>query len=616
MDPCHDLYDFVCGNYWGHPDGLYTQAEKDIRNTSISALHAETVPARMQSAWQKAAGLFQACYGFVTTYRNELEELKSLMVSLKLDLLNLRASRTVDPADMVVRLALDIGAPAVFDLKIYEDTFIDEKRLIQFKISDSQAAWHAKRAELKHRSSNKIEEYIHDRLLLYHGFEPDRDKSLVDTIYRFDETLTSTLTRHVKSHTEFTIRAIQNMGERMAPLVTPGQWTNLLAKYTNDVYNGGDMIQFQTQLLEGLMELLQVSYWGREGFRTMLAWGLFDAQVDYAMPQQLVGRKDKKVACYDLVLQVMEISVTSRYLRSKIYADTLSIAKDMFSKVQDAFEATLRGSSWLKGNGLDLVLRRLQMMKVLVGGPGPSLDESFVNNHYAAFPDMAPNGRFLDSWFQALSARANQKWADQTHVFFNTSMASPAYIKGSNAVVIPVGALLPILFYGDGNTALNYGTLGDALGQQIMNAFDLKAGARYCLSLEANERFSNKKLCVRQSHGQAGYPGSQSAENPRARPADVSDLVGIAMAYEVLRTLPSVHKTQTLPGVNLTAEQLFFVGHCMTTCKYDDRTPSGRFANPRARCNVPAMNMDAFSAAFGCGAAARMNPQRKCSFWK
>ncbi|KAK8788486.1 hypothetical protein V5799_021738, partial [Amblyomma americanum] len=219
-------------------------------------------------------------------------------------------------------------------------------------------------------------------------------------------------------------------------LAFAGQWTNLLAKYTNDMYNGGDMIQFQTQLLEGLTELLQVPYWGKEGFRAMLAWGLFDSLVDYAMPLQLVGRKDKQVACYDLILQVLEMPVTSRYLTS------------------------------------------------------------------TAFPDMAPTGRFLDSWFKALSARAHQKWADQTHVFFNTSTASPAYIKGSNAVVIPVGALLPIFFYGDGNTALNYGSLGDALGQQIMNAFDFEAGARYCSSVEANQGYSNKKLCVRQSHEQ------------------------------------------------------------------------------------------------------------------
>ncbi|KAK8775736.1 hypothetical protein V5799_030921, partial [Amblyomma americanum] len=99
------------------------------------------------------------------------------------------------------------------------------------------------------------------------------------------------------------------------------------------------------------------------------------------------------------------------------------------------------------------------------------------------------------------------------------------------------------------------------------------------------------------------------------RPKNIGDLVGAATAYQALRSLPSDQQTQTLPGLYLTADQLYFVGRCMTLCKRDSRKSSGRYASPRARCNVPAMNMAAFSSAFGCRITAPMNPYSKCSFW-
>ncbi|KAK8776220.1 hypothetical protein V5799_030435 [Amblyomma americanum] len=219
-------------------------------------------------------------------------------------------------------------------------------------------------------------------------------------------------------------------------------------------------------------------------------------------------------------------------------------------------------------------------MRARIGGPGQTLDEAFANQHYAGFPDVARTGRFINEWFKFRQARARQKWADQTNAFFNISETSAYYAYDGNIVIVPAGSVQPVFFYADGSLALNYGSLGDA--------------------------------------GGSSPPGSNLDDSVDSE--NVGDLVGAATAYEVavaqVGSTRVAQARQKLPGLNLTAQQLYFVGRCMTLCKRNSSSPTGRFASARARCNVPSMNMDAFSAAFRCPAGARMNPASKCSFWK
>ncbi|XP_077497796.1 neprilysin-1-like [Amblyomma americanum] len=614
-DPCDDLYDFVCGKYKGHPDGPYTQAENDLRSATISALAAEIVPAYGQTAWQKAAGLFQACLLMTDSSSHKLEDLKSWMVSLNLDLLNLNTVPLVDPVDMTVRLAIDIGVAPIFDFWFFDDTFIEGKRAVQFRLSGFQEGWHKKRYELKEESPNKITQYFSDQLRLYPGHDAVKDSKFATLITNYDEALVTIINKHVKRNTMFVIRMIEHMGEQTAPKVMPEQWAHPVAKYTKGMYRGIDMIHFQKELLNALKELLEDSDWGEHGFRTILAWRLFDALSEYVQPAKLVGGNDKQEVCYYHVHEVMQFAMASHYLRPRVSLNTVRRVEDMFSNVRGAFRAALKNSSWLNGTVLEFAHRNLNRIKVRVGSLGRTLDESFVNGHYASFPDTAPSGVFLVEWLKTRSARAQEKWSDQTRIHFNMSRASPYYVEGSHAVIIPSGALLPAFFDPEGNVALNYGGLGSALAHQIMTGYDVTGPIMYCYHENTRGPFNQRVQCLRDSHAKAWLTTRTGKSSDPAEAENMADLVGTATAFEAFRRLASGQQTETFPGLNLTAVQLFFVGHCMTKCKLNSRTPNGRFASARARCNVPAMNVNAFSAAFGCSREARMNPASKCSFW-
>ncbi|KAK8775737.1 hypothetical protein V5799_030922, partial [Amblyomma americanum] len=173
------------------PPGLAAddEAENALRTATISALKATRVPATGQSAWQKAAGIFQGCTTFTSSEDTEFAVLKSWMVWLNLDPLNLAASWTVDPVDMVVRLALDLGVPAVFDFKLSDRTFIGGKRAMQFRISDMRQDWLKIRDALMRRNYGPILVRRSYSYLLssYPGYNSGRHRGIAEKLYSYDE---------------------------------------------------------------------------------------------------------------------------------------------------------------------------------------------------------------------------------------------------------------------------------------------------------------------------------------------------------------------------------------------------------------------------------------------
>ncbi|XP_037565191.1 neprilysin-1 [Dermacentor silvarum] len=113
----------------------------------------------------------------------------------------------------------------------------------------------------------------------------------------------------------------------------------------------------------------------------------------------------------------------------------------------------------------------------------------------------------------------------------------------------------------------------------------------------------------------------QDVLNDTVDSENLGDLGGTTMAYSAFTSLPPSKRDITLPGVAMTANQLFFVGHCTPWC--EKRTTNSppwlagydRYPPGRSRCIVPLMNMPEFSDAFHCKQGSYMNPPNKCMFW-
>ncbi|XP_075539432.1 membrane metallo-endopeptidase-like 1 [Dermacentor variabilis] len=214
-------------------------------------------------------------------------------------------------------------------------------------------------------------------------------------------------------------------------------------------------------------------------------------------------------------------------------------------------------------------------------------------------------------------------WADQMTWFYDETDVTAYYLFKYNKIVITTGLLQPPFFFTEGPPAFNYGSFATLLGHEMMHGYDV-SGRQYddnnqerqWGTREFTTKYAEKAHCLRNSHTAAKrITARQATVNDTLDSENICDLVGTRIGYTAYTSLSGLQRHITLPGLNVTAERLFFISNCIKWCEYK-HPQSLRYAPGRSRCIVPLMNMVEFSDAFACARGTPMNPPNKCDFWK
>ncbi|XP_054930461.1 neprilysin-1-like [Dermacentor andersoni] len=615
VDPCRDFFRFVCNTFRGHDQ--FSEIINDIKISTISLLKDSRIPSSNQVSWQKAAGMFRACVSFLKSNRTETKDLLTWMRSLNLDLMNETRLAAVNPVEMMVRASLDLGVQAVLGVVFALNEFYYNKRSIKIEYSKEQdmylTAW---RGQSK---SQTIDVYL--QLFLLYGATPPEDHRLASKISGYEKELGDIAASTAVYDEPIYFRRIIDLAEFTKPYVNADQWATFFYKYSSGTYDGASRILHQKHVTTILVKLFESQSVGENGLRYLVAWSIYRQLVRYTVPDMfLLGpaiEEHVSNVCYEHVKKVMNLAVKSPYLQSKVTPHAVDEAKRMVTTIRSIFRKSLETSSWLTDEGREGALGRLDNMTIFVGSPAQQFDPDFVDQLYKPYPET-PMDRLFPSWIKALSLSSHYIWSDQTTWFYDEAEVNAHYISFINYITVPTGMIQHPLFYPYGPLSLNYGGLGMIVGHEIMHAFDVQGVTKYrqpWVTAEFLKEYTNRTLCLRKQHRSVLLSRArQEVINDTADSENLADLVGTMTAYAAFTSLSPSQRNVTLAGLDMSAERLFFVNHCVKWCnKYSfSKAP---YAPHRSRCIVPLMNMPEFSRAYGCAAGQPMNPQKKCTFW-
>uniref|UniRef100_A0A182XVN2 Uncharacterized protein n=1 Tax=Anopheles stephensi TaxID=30069 RepID=A0A182XVN2_ANOST len=324
-----------------------------------------------------------------------------------------------------------------------------------------------------------------------------------------------------------------------------------------------------------------------------------------------------------------------RYFDENSKRDTLTMTHEL----QEAFREILDRTSWIDAPTRRLAEQKVNAMSLRIGYPDFILDTSQLNARYATL-QIHPD-RYFENTLNVLShiRRTDQEKLGQpvNKTAWHTAPAvvNAYYSRNKNQIMFPAGILQPPFYHRHLPKAINYGGIGVVIGHELTHGFDDKGrlfdrdGNLYrWWSDQAIEAFHERAACLVQQYSRYTIDevGVQlDGENTQGE--NIADNGGIKQAFLAYnkwlaaQTDRRVLEAETLPGLNVTRTQLFFLNFAQIWCgamrpeATRNKLKTAVHSPGRFRVIGTLSNSEDFAREYNCPVGSFMNPADKCSVW-
>ncbi|XP_049272074.1 neprilysin-like [Rhipicephalus sanguineus] len=253
---------------------------------------------------------------------------------------------------------------------------------------------------------------------------------------------------------------------------------------------------------------------GVAAMRRLLWWGLVRELAPYASGSYLPTDSNALDRfCVRRVAAKLELAIRAVYLFRAVTPSVLSAVGNLTAHMRAALSRALR-SSWLRDRTRSAALRKAASMGVTLGFPDRFSRESQLDAYFATLDDVRPD-KSLSSWLalrRFLQEQLRQTEGDQVDLAVAYAHKVNAYYLSGNRVLVPAGIIQEPVYFHDAADAYNYGSLGQAVGHEMMHAFDTggrkldEDGKPWSWTATANREYEERLKCIRRSHVEEVVP--------------------------------------------------------------------------------------------------------------
>ncbi|XP_075426627.1 neprilysin isoform X2 [Ascaphus truei] len=339
--------------------------------------------------------------------------------------------------------------------------------------------------------------------------------------------------------------------------------------------------------------------------------------------------------CVDFMSNSFDDVVGRLYVEASFSGGSKDVVKKMTAEIRKSFLQMLEDQKWMDETTKKKAELKALKIEEKIGYSDDTFNDSKLNKDFAQLDfkedEYFENKLKMYAYGQVIKAQKLRERVD-TNVWMNGAAEINAfYATSNNQIVLPAGILQPPFFSALEPAALHYGGIGTVIGHELTHGFD-NNGKNYdekgdlvnWWTDESLKKFNDLSQCFVYQYGNYSWSlaGGKNLSGTVTLGENIADDGGIREAYKAYQDyLKTNGREKKLPGLDLTNEQLFFVGfgqiwcstytteYAITSITSDEHSP-GEF-----RVIGSLQNSNDFSKAYSCPSKTYMNPTHKCNLW-
>ncbi|VVC89002.1 unnamed protein product [Leptidea sinapis] len=317
-----------------------------------------------------------------------------------------------------------------------------------------------------------------------------------------------------------------------------------------------------------------------------------------------------------------------KYFDEKSKNDTLKMTRE----IQQSFRDLLHKTNWIDDETKKLAAHKVDSMMLRIGYPGFILKKRDLDERYKEVrihPDKYFENilNILQHLTKMEQARIGQP---VNKTLWNTAPAvvNAYYSRNKNQIMFPAGILQPPFYHRHFPRSLNFGGIGVVIGHEITHGFDDKGRLFDCegnlhrwWSDPAIEAFHKRAQCLIDQYGRYIVPEvNMKLDGINTQGENIADNGGVKQAFHAYLNWLQGHdaEDETLPGLNHTRTQLFFLNFAQVWCgamrpeAMRNKLKTAVHSPGRFRVIGTLSNSEDFAREFNCPPGSPMNPSQKC----
>ncbi|XP_059472618.1 neprilysin-1-like [Neocloeon triangulifer] len=678
-DPCHDFYQFSCGNYLRSqevPDDNFHRSMLQEMQEEVLAVIKKLIEQPSaddeNEAIKKARKLYASCMdrNFRTSHYKQYEDLPvfALLSAGQLGMWPLLRKAPWDPKEFQLHRLL--GELSVYQVHTLLEMYVtpDEKNASQYMLQFYKGQPAIETAYYLNASNPDYVRYLRsyrrllrESVLLLTQGNQDSLKDAED-ILQFESSFAN-VTENTKcapllangtedpNADELGRMTLFELQEAAPELEWPAMLTHTLNRLDVElpVPLSELIISFRCRgYLADLARLLETAdsrtvanyliwrflfkFMPYLGNKFLQIWIEFRKDVPDANEDKLYLSRWKQ--CANIVNEGLGLAVGNLYVRSPYFQAVDKKALKMIKYLKKAFRSVINEEDWLEEAKKKEVIEKLDSMGNKVGYPKHIEDPVALEAEYKEL--NLSDGNFLQNM---LILKKHEVWKELRKLTRPVDKAKEWLIQPltvnafhnptTNEIIFPLGILRHPMFNLDYPMYLNFANIGVVIGHEITHGFD-NHGKKYdkngnmtnWFTEEMTARFRDRAICFAEQYSE--FPLEMVGKNVDGNETlgdNICDNAGLKHSWLAYKEWVQDHEPEHgLPGIPFSVDEIFFINYGQIWCEVLNKEGFEQYTRDmhspgRYRTMGVLQNNDDFARTFRCPVGSPMNPHHKCRLW-